>query len=80
MSTATHARSGHEAEIQTLVRTLRGYGILTREGLREAAHAGHWNGRFDCALADGVADGRIRPLGHDLYELGSSARAGRSAT
>jgi hypothetical protein len=70
MSTKLHARSAHEAEIQALVRALRSYGILTREGLREASHGTRWNGSFDLALGDGLRDGRIKRIGHDLYELG----------
>ena len=70
-----HAHSQFDAEVEMLVRALRSYGVLTRDRLAEAAHADHWTGPiFEMALAQGVAERRIKRLGDGLYELGESER------
>ena len=58
------------ARQRKLKRTLESYGILTADGLREAAHAGIWNAPFERALDRAVRAGRIRRLSRDLYEAG----------
>lgn len=61
--------SRREAEVQDIVTTLRTYGVLTRARLAELCRAGHWSEpAFAQALALAVSEGRIRPLGDDLYE------------
>jgi hypothetical protein len=58
-----------QAEVEDLVRALRGYGALTRAHLFEVCGAAHWpDSVAGRALARGVASGRIRHLGDDLYE------------
>jgi hypothetical protein len=64
------SHSRHEAEIEDVVRTLRGYGVLTRARLLELCGAAHWSDRGGRrAVADAVSSGRIRQLGDDLYEI-----------
>ena len=69
-SSPTRPHSRQEAEIEDLVRALRGYGVLTRARLLDVCRATHWSdagaGR---ALALAVSTGRIRQLGDDLYEI-----------
>jgi hypothetical protein len=71
------AHTRQEAEVDDIVRALRGYGVLTRARLLEVCGAAHWSdtgARRTLALA--VSSGRIRQLGDDLYEIaepGSSA-------
>ena len=58
-------------ERDDLVRTLRSYGVLTREGLLDRSRAGEWaEGNFEAALRLGVAEGSIRQLTDDLFEVG----------
>lgn len=64
------ARTHVDAEVEDIVRTLRGYGVLTRERLAEMSHAGRWReSTFDLALASAVDAGRVRRLSDELYEL-----------
>jgi hypothetical protein len=58
------------ARQRTLRRVLEAYGVLTREHLREAAHAGRWKVPFDVALRRAVRSGRVRQLTRDLFEPG----------
>jgi hypothetical protein len=58
------------ARQRKLRRTLESYGILTRDRLREAAHADVWSVPFERALGRAVRAGRIRRLSRDLYEAG----------
>lgn len=65
-----HPRTRVGAEIEELVRTLRGFGVLTYERLREFSGGEHWSDpSFDAVLGDAVRAGRIRKLSDDLYEL-----------
>ena len=67
-SRRSHSR--HEAEVEDVVRTLSGYGVLTRARLLELCGAAHWSdGGGRRAVADAVSSGRIRQLGDDLYEI-----------
>lgn len=67
-SRPSHSRQ--EAEIEDVVRTLSGYGVLTRARLLELCGAAHWSDRGGRrAVADAVSSGRIRELGDDLYEI-----------
>jgi osmotically inducible protein OsmC len=71
-SRRSHSRQ--EAEIEDVVRTLRGYGVLTRARLLELCGAGHWSdGGGRRAVAEAVSSGRIRQLGDDLYEIADPA-------
>jgi osmotically inducible protein OsmC len=71
-SRPSHSRQ--EAEVEDVVRTLRGYGVLTRERLLELCGAAHWSdGGGRRAVADAVSSGRIRLLGDDLYEIADPA-------
>jgi hypothetical protein len=71
LSTRPHSRQ--EAEIEDLVRALRGYGVLTRARLLDVCGATHWSDAgAKRALARAVSTGRIRQLGDDLYEIGES--------
>jgi osmotically inducible protein OsmC len=64
------AHSRHEAEVEDVVRTLSGYGVLTLARLLELCGAAHWSdGGGRRAVADAVSSGRIRQLGDDLYEI-----------
>jgi hypothetical protein len=64
------ARSYTEARQRKLRRILETYGVLTREHLRELAHADRWRVPFDVALARAVRSGRVRRLTRDLFEAG----------
>jgi osmotically inducible protein OsmC len=71
-SRRSHSR--REAEVEHVVRTLRGYGVLTRARLLELCGAGHWSDRGGRrAIADAISSGRIRQLGDDLYEIADPA-------
>ena len=60
----------HEAEVEDILRALRGYGVLTRARLLEVCGAARWSDLgFRRALAHAVSSGRIRQLGDDLYEI-----------
>jgi osmotically inducible protein OsmC len=64
------SHSRREAEVEDVVRTLSGYGVLTRARLLELCGAAHWSdGGGRRAVADAVSSGRIRQLGDDLYEI-----------
>ena len=59
-----------EPEIADLVRTLQRSGVLTREQLLERSGAQHWMRQsFDTALRRGIADGDIKQLGDELFEV-----------
>jgi hypothetical protein len=63
-----------DAEVDDLVTTLRDYGVLTRDGLRERSGASHWTGGvFEDALRRGVERGDIKSLDGDLFEVGPDA-------
>jgi hypothetical protein len=63
-----------DAEVDNLVATLRDYGVLARDALRERSGASHWTGAaFEDALRRGVERGSIKRLGDDLYEVGPDA-------
>jgi osmotically inducible protein OsmC len=71
-SRPSHSRQ--EAEVEDVVRTLRGYGVLTRARLLDLCGAAHWpDGGGRRAVAVAVASGRIRQLGDDLYEIADPA-------
>ena len=71
---ARRSHSRQQAEVEDVVRTLRGYGVLTRARLLELCGAGHWSdGGGRRAVADAVSSGRIRQLGDDLYEIADPA-------
>jgi osmotically inducible protein OsmC len=66
--------SRQEAEVDDVVRTLSGYGVLTRARLLELCGAAQWSdGGGRRAVADAVSSGRIRQLGEDLYEIADPA-------
>jgi hypothetical protein len=69
-SETPHTATTHlEAEVRSIVRTLRTYGPLPKTTLRDLIGAEHW--RHGCgsdALAAAVAQGRVRDLGADFYE------------
>jgi hypothetical protein len=75
--TADNERAGdplREPEAADLVRTLRSYGVLTREQLLERSGAQRWvQQSFDAALKRGIADGSIKQLGAELFEIGPDA-------
>ena len=69
-SSSTRPHSRQEAEVEDLVRALRGYGVLTRARLLDVCGATHWSDAgARRALARAVSSGRIRQLGDDLYEI-----------
>jgi hypothetical protein len=69
-SSPTRPHSRQEAEIEDIVRALRGYGVLTRARLLDVCRATHWSDAgAKRALARAVSSGRIRQLGDDLYEI-----------
>jgi hypothetical protein len=64
------AHTRQEAEVEDIVRALRGYRVLTRARLLEVCGAAHWTDTgASRALARAVSSGRIRQLGDDLYEI-----------
>ena len=68
-SSARPPRGRDEAEIEDIVRALRGYGVLTRARLLDVCGAAHWpDSGGKRALAHAVSSGRVRQLGDDLYE------------
>jgi lipoyl-dependent peroxiredoxin len=69
-SSSPWPHSRREAEVERIVRALRGYGVLTRARLLDVSGAAHWSDAgARRALADAVSSGRIRQLGDDLYEI-----------
>jgi hypothetical protein len=77
VSWSARPHSRQEAEVEDLVRALRGYGVLTRTLLLDVCGAAHWSDAgARRALARAVSTGRIRQLGDDLYEIGESPTSG----
>jgi 3-phenylpropionate/trans-cinnamate dioxygenase ferredoxin reductase subunit len=77
-STSPWPHSRQEAEVEDVVRALRGHRVLTRARLIEACGAAHWSEPgFARALNKALSSGRVRRLGDDLYELARDA--GRAA-
>jgi hypothetical protein len=77
-SSSPWPHSRDEAEVEHLMRALRGYGVLTRAHLLDVGGAAHWpDSGFKRALAHAVSSGRIRRLGDDLYEIADPASAPR---
>jgi osmotically inducible protein OsmC len=69
-SSSPWPHSRNEAEVEHMVRALRGYGVLTRARLLDVSGAAHWSDAgARRALAHAVSSGRIRHLGDDLYEI-----------
>jgi osmotically inducible protein OsmC len=67
-SRTPHGRQ--KAEVEDIVRALRGYGVLTRARLLDVCGAANWtDSGGKRALADAVSSGRVRQLGDDLYEI-----------
>jgi hypothetical protein len=63
------ATSHLEAEVRAIVRTLRSYGPLPKATLRDLIGAEHWqHGCGTDAIAEAVAQGRVRDLGSGFYE------------
>ena len=76
-SSSTRPHSRQEAEVEEIVRALRGYGVLTRARLLDVCRATHWSDAgAKRALARAVSTGRIRQLGDDLYEIGEPPTRG----
>jgi hypothetical protein len=79
-SASPRPHSRGEAEVEDVVRALRGYGALTHERLVEVCGAAHWSDHgFRRALNRAISTGRVRRLGDDLYELTEPASLPRSA-
>jgi hypothetical protein len=77
-SSSPWPHSRQEAEVEVIVRALRGYGVLTRARLVDVCGAVHWSDAgFKRALAHAVSSGTIRQLGDDLYEIADPAIARR---
>jgi hypothetical protein len=73
--------SREEAEVEEIVRALRGYGVLTRARLAEICGAAHWSDLgFRRALAQAVSSGRVRRLGDHLYEVRDPSASGKRET
>jgi hypothetical protein len=69
-SSSPRPHSRREAEVEDIVRALRGYRVLTRARLLDVCGAAHWSDSgARRALALAVSSGRIRQLGDDLYEI-----------
>jgi hypothetical protein len=63
-----------DPKVADLVEALRSYGALTRDALREQSGASRWiTQSFEGALRRGVADGSIKSIGGDLFEVGDRA-------
>jgi 3-phenylpropionate/trans-cinnamate dioxygenase ferredoxin reductase subunit len=70
VSRSPWAHSRQEAEVNDVVRALRGYRVLSRERLVEVCGASYWSDRgFRRALDQAISSGRVRRLGDDLYEI-----------
>jgi hypothetical protein len=64
-----HPHSRLEAEVEHLYRVLHRYGVLTRQRLLEECGVERWgDATFRAVLRQAVADGRVRPLGDELFE------------
>jgi hypothetical protein len=69
--TSRQPRARADQEVDELVRTLRSYGVLTREALRECSGSERWrDDTFRSVLERGIAEGRIKSLGAGLFEAG----------
>lgn len=69
-----HAHAYLDAQIEGLVRTLRGYGVLSSSNLEELSGAREWPGAdFTQTLNEAVKRGQIRDLGDDQYEAAPDA-------
>jgi hypothetical protein len=69
-SSSPRPHSRQEAEIEDIVRAIRGYRVLTRARLLDVCGAAHWSDAgARRALALAVSSARIRQLGNDLYEI-----------
>jgi len=63
-----------DPELADLLRTLQSYGVMTRKELFERSGAGHWTDQgFNAALRRGVAEGIIKELDGELFEVGQDA-------
>lgn len=59
-----------DAEVEDIVRALRGYGVLTRARLLDVSGADRWPDRgANRAIARAVSSGRVKRLGDELYEV-----------
>jgi hypothetical protein len=77
VSSSARPQSRQEAEVEDIVRALRGYGVLTRARLLDVCRATHWSDAgAKRALARAVSTGRIRQLGDDLYVIGDPPTRG----
>jgi hypothetical protein len=77
VSSSARPHSRQEAEVEDIVRALRGYGVLTRARLLDVCGAAHWSDAgARRALARAVSTGRIKQLGDDLYEIGEPRTRG----
>jgi hypothetical protein len=66
--------SREEAEVEEIVKALRGYRVLTSRRLAEECGAAHWSDSgFRRALAQAISTGRVRRLSDDLYEISESS-------
>lgn len=64
------AHTRQDAEVDDIVRALRGYGVLTRARLVDVSGAAQWSDRgANRAIARAVSSGRVRRLGDELYEI-----------
>lgn len=72
MHSTTHRSSTRNFAVDTLVRTLRSYGVLTEPRLAELSGGRYWPGdyMFKDTLRQAIAEGRIAELGSRLYQLG----------
>jgi hypothetical protein len=69
-SSSLSSHSREEAEVEDIVRALRGYGVLTRARLLDVCGAAHWSDSgAQRAVARAISSGRIKQLGDDLYEI-----------
>jgi hypothetical protein len=58
-----------EAEVRTVVRTLRSYGPLQERTLDRLVGGAHWrDGYAHAALVHAIRQGRVRALGCGFYE------------
>ena len=63
-----------DPEVADLVEALRSYGVLIRDALRDRSGAARWiEHSFTGALRRGVANGSIKSVGGDLFEVGDRA-------
>jgi hypothetical protein len=67
-----HAASPTEARQRRLRHVLNGYGVLTRDRLRELCHADGWEVPFDVVLVRAVRCGQVKQLSDELFEPGAT--------